>query len=138
MASQIVPAGKPVQLRVRASGLDNGEPASFEIVRRSDGEQLATVQGKVVDGFATGEWTPEGPAAEEEVQEWDLAFTVKCAGLETKAAPLKVYTDWVEVKCVDDEDHRLPPPRLQRTVLQTSRLAVSRERRPWLAVRLAP
>jgi hypothetical protein len=103
MGSKVVPSGQPLQLRVRTSGLDDGEQATFEIFRKDTNEQLTTVNGKVVDGFATGEWTPEGPAEDDDLQEWELYFKVKCAGLETQSAPLLVYTDWAEVKCVDAE-----------------------------------
>ncbi|RMG09525.1 MAG: hypothetical protein D6731_19405 [Planctomycetota bacterium] len=104
---KVVGAGKTVDLIVRTSGIGDGEQAQFEIFRKKDDKSLGTAQGKVVQGKAKATWKAQGPEPDDDEQEWELYYKVRCKGRETRASGLKVYTDWIEVETVDPDGNPL-------------------------------
>lgn len=103
MGPGVVGTGKKVKLTIKTSGIDSGEAAEVVVTKVKDGSTLDTLQSKVKDDLITADWVAKGPGAEDEDQAWPVVYKAKCKGLETKAAPLTVYTDWVEVESLDKD-----------------------------------
>lgn len=101
MAGRVVGTGKTVKLTCGTSGIDSGEAAELVIFKKSDDSQLDSLQSKVKDNVIAADWTAKGPGPDDKEQGWEVYYKAKCKGLETKAQPLTVYTDWVEVTSVD-------------------------------------
>lgn len=108
MPGSVVGAGKKVTLTVSTSGIDSGEAADILIYKKVDDKQLDSLSSKVKDNLISAEWEAKGPGAEDKEQGWDVYYKAKCKGLETKATPMFVYTDWVEVESVDEDGKSLP------------------------------
>lgn len=103
-----VGVGKTVELACATSGLSDGTAAEFEVVKEADGSPVAALSGKVTDGRARTDWVAEGPGPDDPEQAWRLLYTVRAAGLETKAKTLVVFCDWVEVASEDEDGNPLP------------------------------
>lgn len=108
MPGSVVGTGKKVTLTVSTSGIDSGEQADILIYKKIDNKQLDSLQSKVKDNLITAEWEAKGPGPDDKEQGWDVYYKAKCKGLETKATPMFVYTDWVEVESVDEDGKSLP------------------------------
>lgn len=116
MGSRSVGTGKTVTLSLKTSGIGNGSAADFEIFKVDGNESLDTVSGNVSEDKVEVEWTAKGPGADDEEQFWELYYKVKCGGLEAKCTDLVVFTDWVEVTSVDEEEASLPDAMFRLTV----------------------
>jgi hypothetical protein len=116
MGNRNVGSGKTVNLSVRTSGIDNGESATIEIFKKEGDEALDTLTASVSEGKVTTDWTAKGPGEDDDEQSWEIYYKVKCKGLETKGKPMTIFTDWVEITSVDEDDQALPDAEFQISV----------------------
>lgn len=96
-----------VQLEARIRGVDDGETATFTILKARDNSTITTVEGTVASGKATATWAPEIDP-EGDSRGIRVYYTVKAGTRTTRAPEMEVFLDWIEVTSQDEQGNPLP------------------------------